>query len=160
MFSPICQQSISTQVLGSREEKSFYQALRWWWGRSSAGWLEAVEICHVMSRWSYSSSSSHLDASCSSPPSTDWNFSLPTMQCCGAGEIPHLLTISDYLQRESCFPRKPHHVILKCFAEVASLILCLYHQKSVIASLFALSRLRRSQEAVGLPSPLLASLPH
>lgn len=47
MFSPICQQSISTQVLGSREEKSFYQALRWWWGRSSAGWLEAVEICHV-----------------------------------------------------------------------------------------------------------------
>lgn len=58
-------------------------------------------------------------------------------------------------QKKSYFPRKPPHVSLKFFAELASPVLSLSHQKSVIICLLShtLSRLRRSQKAVGLPSP-------
>lgn len=38
MFSPICQWPISTQILGSREKKRFYQALRWMVGQKQC-WL-------------------------------------------------------------------------------------------------------------------------
>lgn len=103
MFSLICQWSISTQVLGSREKKRLLP------GSEVDGGAEAMLVDlrqwqFVMSCWSYSFS--NLDASCSCLPSTGWNFSLHTKQLYGAGEIPHLLTISGYLPKRKLLSKE------------------------------------------------------
>lgn len=126
MFSPICQQSISTQVLGSRE-KSFYHALRWMVGQRQC-WLACGSGKYILSCWSYSFSNGHVDVFCFSLPSTDWNFSLHTRQCCGAGEIiPHLLTISGYLPKGKLLPKKtsPCDLEMLCRTCLTDTSLCL-----------------------------------
>lgn len=156
MFTPICQQSVSKQVLGSRGRKKIYHVLRWMAGREQY-WL----VCGS------SSMSSHVGSIPSSTASLMFLFpptpllteiSLCIKRSVMGWETIHVscqfwfyLVIS---QIESCFPRKPPPVSLKFFAEIASPILSLSHQKSVITSLLphTLSRLRRSQNGVGLPS--------
>lgn len=154
MFSPICQQSFSTQVPGSRERKSFYHALRW-----MAGQRQCWSACGSgsMSRHAGAIPPATATLMLLFPPClllTEISFCIQ----CSAVEQVRFHVSWQYLvmsQRDSYFPRKPPHVSLKCIAELASPILCLCHQESVIIFLFphTLSRLRRSQKAVGLPSP-------
>lgn len=157
IFSPICQQSISKQVLGSRERKSIYHILRWKVGQKQY-WLacgSSSMSCHVGSIPSATASLMHLF-----PPSPLLTEISLCIQCSVMGWVRFHISCQCWVylvisQRESYFPRKPPHVSFKFFAELASPILSLSHQKSVIICLLphTLSRLRRSQRAAGLSSP-------
>lgn len=155
MFSPICQQSISKQVLGSRERKSIYHALRWMAGQKQY-WLacgSSSMSCHVGSIPLATASLMLLF-----PPSPLLTEISLCIQCSVMGWARFHVSCQYWVylvisQRESYFPRKPLHMSLKFSAELASPILSLSHQKSVIICLLlhTSNRLRRSQGAVGLP---------
>lgn len=144
MFSPICQQSISTQVLGSREKKSFYQALRWMDGGTEAmlAWGSGSMSCHVGATPSAAATLVPLV-----PPCLLLTEISLCIQCSAVEQVRfHIswqcLVIS---QRESCFPRKPHHVILKCFCRTC-LIDTLHVSPQICDYILVSSHFEQAQE--------------
>ena len=109
MFSPICQQSISKQVLGSRERKSIYHALRWMAGQQQY-WLacgSSSMSCHVGSIPSATASLMLLF-----PPSPLLTEISLCIQCSVMGWVRFHISCQCWVylvisQRESYFPRKP-----------------------------------------------------
>lgn len=144
MFSPICQQSISSQVLGSREKKSFLP------GSEVDGGVEAMLVWlrqwqYVMSCWSCSFS--NLDASLV-PPCLLLNEISLCIQCSAVQQVRFHISWQYLLmsQRESHFPRKPRHVIMKCFAGFASLIFCFLVSPDICDYTLVTSQFEQTQE--------------
>lgn len=112
MFSPICQQSISKQILDNRERKSIYHARGRLWGRSDTAWL--VAALHPII---WGTTVQQQPAWCwFSLPSADWNFPLQTMQHHEVGKIPRLLLgLSDYHSKRKLLSKtSPHGLEILC----------------------------------------------
>lgn len=116
---------LAHKSLAVGRRKAFYQALRWLVGQKQC-WLA----------WGSGNISCHVGAT---PSAILMPLVLPCLllaeislyiQCSSVEQVRFHISWQ-YLvtsQRENCFPSKPHPKILKCFAELASVILCWSHQ--------------------------------